>query len=62
MVRKHSRKKRRRVDAVPEQKKGFSKEEALRRLNALEWTPAERATLKKAIDEAGEVFGYAGRD
>jgi antitoxin (DNA-binding transcriptional repressor) of toxin-antitoxin stability system len=48
--------------AVIRPKEGVSKEEALRRLNALDWTSAERATLKKAIDEAGEVFGYAGRD
>ena len=31
-------------------------------LNALDWSDAERAAMKKAIDEAAEVIGYAGGD
>ncbi len=48
--------------AILRSKQGVSKEEVLRRLNSLDWTPAERATLKKVIAESADVFGYAGSD
>jgi len=41
---------------------GVSREELLRVLGQIRWTEAESRELKKAMDAASEVFGYAGRD
>jgi antitoxin (DNA-binding transcriptional repressor) of toxin-antitoxin stability system len=41
---------------------GVSREELLRVLQQIHWTEAESQELKRAMDAASEVFGYAGRD
>jgi len=43
-------------------KVGVSKEEFERILGKIHWTEAESGELRKAMDTATEVFGYAGRD
>ena len=43
-------------------KVGVSKEECERILGKIRWTEAESRELRKAIDTATEVFGYAGGD
>ena len=43
-------------------KVGVSKEEFERILGKIRWTEAESGELRKAMDAATEVFGYAGRD
>jgi antitoxin (DNA-binding transcriptional repressor) of toxin-antitoxin stability system len=41
---------------------GVSKEELLRALQQTRWTEAESVELRRAIEAASEVVGYAGRD
>ena len=43
-------------------KVGVTKEEFERILGKIRWTEAESGELRKAMDAATEVFGYAGRD
>ncbi len=43
-------------------KVGVSGKELRRLLDGLEWTEAERKAIKEAMDAAGQVIGYAGRD
>src|SRR5687767_14173933 len=39
---------------------GVSREELLQALRKVQWTDAESRELKRAMDAASEVFGYAG--
>ncbi len=41
---------------------GVSREELLRVLRKVRWTEDESREMKRAMDAASEVFGYAGRD
>ena len=41
---------------------GCSREELLRKLAKIDFSKAETKELKKAMDSASDVFGYAGRD
>jgi antitoxin (DNA-binding transcriptional repressor) of toxin-antitoxin stability system len=41
---------------------GVSREELLRKLGKIDFTRDERQELKRAMDAASDVFGYAGRD
>jgi antitoxin (DNA-binding transcriptional repressor) of toxin-antitoxin stability system len=41
---------------------GVSREELLRALRKIQWTEGESQELKRAMDAASEVFGYAGGD
>ena len=41
---------------------GVSREELLRALRQIRWTEGESEELRRAVDGASEVFGYAGRD
>ena len=41
---------------------GVSREELLRKLAKIDFTRKETNELKKAMDAASDVFGYAGRD
>ena len=43
-------------------KVGVSREELLRILGEIHWTEAESRELRKAMDAATEVLGYAGGD
>ena len=43
-------------------KGGASREEMVELLKGIKFTKAETKELKKAMDAASEVFGYAGRD
>jgi antitoxin (DNA-binding transcriptional repressor) of toxin-antitoxin stability system len=43
-------------------KVGVSREELIRVLGEIQWTEAESRELRKAMDAATEVFGYAGGD
>jgi len=43
-------------------KVGVSREELARVLGEIHWTEAESRELRKAMDAASEVFGYAGGD
>ncbi len=41
---------------------GVSREELLRALRKIHWTQDESRALKRAMDAASDVFGYAGGD
>lgn len=43
-------------------KVGVSREELLRKLAKIDFTENETRELKRAMDAASEVWGYAGRD
>jgi DNA-binding NtrC family response regulator len=43
-------------------KVGVSREELLRKLAKIDFTREDTKELKKAMDAASDVFGYAGRD
>ena len=43
-------------------KVGVSREELARILGEIRWTESESRQLRKAMDAATEVFGYAGGD
>ena len=43
-------------------KVGVSREEALRVLSHVRWTEAESQELKRALETASDIVGYAGRD
>ncbi|MBI4663718.1 MAG: hypothetical protein HY735_33370, partial [Verrucomicrobia bacterium] len=43
-------------------KVGASREDLLRVLGRIRWTETESRELKRAIDAASNVIGYAGRD
>jgi antitoxin (DNA-binding transcriptional repressor) of toxin-antitoxin stability system len=41
---------------------GVSRDELLHALRQIRWAEDESQELKRAMDAASEVFGYAGRD
>jgi hypothetical protein len=41
---------------------GVSREELLRKLAKIDFSEKESQELKRAMDAASDVFGYAGRD